>query len=172
MSHATRKRAAQDPARGAGLLSAALERLGELGLRHTRPRVALLEALIAEHGPFSVDELLKLPSLKGLDRVTVYRCMSAFEDAGLVSRCEFGDGSSRYEFASGGHHHHHVVCKRCRRTESLPESMDTCIPKALLSQVSALGYAEISHTLEFFGICRECRTQPARSGKGKSFERK
>ncbi len=165
MAPAHRKKVAQSSSRpgtppAGALLAGAMEELTRRGLRQTRPRMALLEALIAEHGPFSVDELLKLPSLKGLDRVTVYRCMSAFEDAGLVSRCEFGDGSSRYEFASGGHHHHHVVCKRCRRTESLPESFDACVPKALLSQVAALGFAEVSHTMEFFGVCGDCQRKP------------
>lgn len=160
MVPAHRKKVAQSSSRSGALLAGAMDELTRHGLRHTRSRVALLEALIAEHGPFSVDELLKLPSLKGLDRVTVYRCMSAFEAAGLVSRCEFGDGSSRYEFVAGGHHHHHVVCKRCRRTESLPESVDACVPKALLSRVVDLGFAEVSHTLEFFGVCRDCHRKP------------
>jgi Fur family ferric uptake transcriptional regulator len=134
-------------------LNSALESLEKAGLRRTQPRIAILKALIAEHGPFSVDELREFSLLVGIDRVTVYRVLTAFEELGLVRRCEFGDGTSRYEFAGGGHHHHHVICKRCRKMENV----DECISEALMSRVRKMGYDDVSHTLEFFGVCQNCR---------------
>ncbi|MEN9722478.1 MAG: hypothetical protein RJB38_464 [Pseudomonadota bacterium] len=134
-------------------LESALKTLEQAGLRRTQPRIAILKGLIAEHGPFSVDELRGFAVLKGVDRVTIYRVLTAFEELGLVRRCEFGDGTSRYEFSGSGHHHHHVICKKCRRMENV----DECIPEALIQRVRKLGYEELSHTLEFFGICRNCR---------------
>jgi Fur family ferric uptake transcriptional regulator len=138
-----------------GSLTAALQVLEESGLRCTQPRVKLLKSLIAEHGPFSVEELSRLSGSPRLDRVTVYRCLTAFEEIGLVRRCEFGDGISRYEFSMGDHHHHHVVCRKCRKTQTL----DQCFPRALLTQVESLGFSDISHTLEFFGVCKSCRPE-------------
>jgi Fur family ferric uptake transcriptional regulator len=134
-------------------LASALEAIERAGLRRTQPRIAILKALIAEHGPFSVDELREFTLLDGIDRVTVYRVLTAFEELGLVRRCEFGDGTSRYEFAGGGHHHHHVICKKCRKTENV----DECIPEAIIQRVRKLGYDDVSHTLEFFGVCKTCR---------------
>ncbi len=122
-------------------------------MRLTRPRIAILKALIADHGPFSVDEIRSLAGTQDLDRVTVYRCLTAFEEIELVRRCEFGDNTSRYEYSADGHHHHHVICKRCRKTENIEE----CIPKALINSVRSMGYENVSHSLEFFGVCKRCR---------------
>ena len=136
-------------------LEAAKNRLESAGLRMTSPRVQLLEAIIADHGPFSVDEILALPRARGMDRVTVYRGLQTFEEIGLVSRCEFGDGVSRYEFIHEGHHHHHVVCRKCKKSENIEE----CIPTQLIKAVQKMGYADVSHSLEFFGVCEKCRGQ-------------
>ena len=133
-------------------LNEALDALKNASLRQTQPRIQLLEALISTHGPFSVDEILQLPNLKTLDRVTVYRCLSTFEELGLVRRCEFGDGTSRYEYASEEHHHHHIVCKQCRKSQVI----EACIPDSLTQVVKKMGYSQVSHSLEFFGICKNC----------------
>ena len=134
-------------------LDEALLALDQSGLRRTQPRVTLLRLLIEEHGPFSVDEILARPAGRDLDRVTAYRCLTALEEIGLGRRCEFGDGASRYEFGGGEDHHHHIVCRRCHRAESI----DKCVPRALIKAVKAMGYENITHSLEFFGICRKCR---------------
>jgi Fur family ferric uptake transcriptional regulator len=134
-------------------LSRAVTLLEQASMRLTQPRTAILKVLIAAHGPFSVDEVRSLAGTRGLDRVTVHRCLTAFEEIGLVRRCEFGDSTSRYEYSGHGHHHHHVICKRCRKMENIEQ----CIPKALIRSVRSMGYEEVSHSLEFFGICRKCR---------------
>ncbi|MFN7685122.1 MAG: Fur family transcriptional regulator [Oligoflexia bacterium] len=128
---------------------AALERAS---LRLTQPRISILKALIADHGPFSVDEIRSIAGSKDLDRVTIYRCLTAFEEIGLVRRCEFGDSTSRYEYSADEHHHHHVICKRCRKVENVEE----CIPKGLINSVRSMGYVNVSHSLEFFGVCKRC----------------
>jgi Fur family ferric uptake transcriptional regulator len=134
-------------------LKRALSLLEQASLRQTQPRIAILKALIADHGPFSVDEIRSLAGTKDMDRVTVHRCLTAFEDIGLVRRCEFGDSTSRYEYAGDDHHHHHVICKQCRKMENVEE----CIPKSLVNAVRSMGYENVSHSLEFFGVCEKCR---------------
>ncbi len=134
-------------------LKRALAVLEQASMRLTQPRILILKALIADHGPFSVDEVRSIAGSRDLDRVTVYRCLTAFEEVGLVRRCEFGDSTSRYEYSSGEHHHHHVICKQCRKMETV----DECIPKALINVVRSMGYENVSHSLEFFGVCKKCR---------------
>lgn len=133
-------------------LEQALTVLEESSMRRTKPRTTILKTLITHHGPFSVDELLSLKETSHLDRVTIYRCLSAFEEVGLVQRCEFGDGVSRYEYSRGKHHHHHVICKRCGNVENI----EKCIPKTLTDAVRMMGYEDVSHNLEFFGVCKKC----------------
>jgi Fur family ferric uptake transcriptional regulator len=134
-------------------LAAALAVLKEAGHRITAPRRALLELLQKEHGPFSADELhRRLPA--GLcDPVTVYRCLGTLEETGLVRRCDFGDGIYRYEFNTGEHHHHHIICRICASVKTL----DVCFADGLERMVRQMGYANVTHTLEIFGICSGCQ---------------
>lgn len=139
-------------------LQNALNLLQNAGLRRTKPREAILGFLIKKHGPYSIEEIFQGLKSRDLDLVTVYRCLAAFEQIGLVRRCDFGDGVARYEFQSDPHHHHHhVICTDCRRTESL----DTCELPKFEAIVQQLGYTNIRHSLEFFGLCRDCQHKPA-----------
>lgn len=104
--------------------------------------------------PFSTEELFKSVQKSGLDLVTVYRSLATFSDLAIVHRVDLGDGIVRYELASpDGSHHHHFVCKNCQKVEPL----DFCEIQAQEKRLKALGYTGISHRLEFFGICPDCR---------------
>ncbi len=132
----------------------ALAILRQNKLRVTGPRRAILDLLAREHGPFTVDEIHARLRKSTVDRVTVYRCIAALEKVGLVRRCDFGDDKWRYEaIPPDGHHHHHIICKTCRKVEIL----DICVAESLTKLVAAKGYTDVSHSLEFFGICRACR---------------
>jgi Fur family ferric uptake transcriptional regulator len=112
----------------------------------------LLEFLICERGPFTIEEMRRSLRKLNLDLVTVYRCMRAFEKVGLVVRCEFGDGISRYEYQGAEGHHHHVICINCRKTENI----EGCGLLVLEEKVRQLGYSGVKHSLEFFGLCKVC----------------
>jgi Fur family ferric uptake transcriptional regulator len=130
-----------------------VQALRDHGHRVTEPRKAILAVLTHEHGPFTVEEIHGRMA-KGLcDVVTVYRCVAALEEIALVRRCDFGDGSYRYEFNTGEHHHHHIVCRSCHRVETL----DLCVADGLERMARQLGYGNVTHTLEIFGICAECQ---------------
>ncbi len=124
-------------------------------LKATQPRIAVLSFLMSEHGPFTVKEIQKKLSKKGdCDLVTVYRCVTQLEDSGLVRRCEFGDGNARYEFSpEDEHHHHHIICRKCRRVDVIGH----CDLENLNSYGKKAGYQNVTHSLEFFGVCPKCQ---------------
>ena len=133
-------------------LKAALQTLRDNHSRITAPRRAILEVLTQEHGPFTVEELHQ--RIKGVsDVVTVYRSLAAMEEIRLVRRCDFGDGSYRYEFNTGEDHHHHIICRGCRSVKTL----DLCVADGLERMARQLGYANVSHALEIFGTCEKCQ---------------
>jgi Fe2+ or Zn2+ uptake regulation protein len=137
-------------------LASALQTLREHKNRITEPRKALLGILTREHGPFTAEELHG--QMKGIcDLVTVYRCLSAMEEINLVRRCDFGDGSYRYEFNTGDHHHHHIICRSCHSVQTL----DMCVADGLERMARQLGYANVTHTLEIFGVCVGCQKSRA-----------
>ena len=134
-------------------LEQALEALKSARLKRTKPREAVLRYMVEHHGPFSAGDLQKALKREALDAVTTYRVLAAFEKARLVRRCDFGDGTARFEFTGKtDHHHHHVICSGCRKIEPL----DDCHLTKLEGQVKELGYSQVRHVLEFFGLCRAC----------------
>src|ERR1043165_5026140 len=88
-------------------LAGALHVLREHGQRVTGARKAVLEVLLAEHGPFTAEEIHRRLPEGECDAVTVYRTVPALEAIDVVRRCDFGDGVYRYEFNHAAHHHHH-----------------------------------------------------------------
>lgn len=137
------------------------ERLRQAGLKITDIRVGLLGLLHAAKVPQSAEDLfLALPavlerrgSLKGADRVTVYRNLRSFAELGLVQATELGVGRKLFEWHEPTHHHHHVVCRDCGAVEVI----ENCGLDPQIESVRSRGYAQISHRLEFFGICASCQ---------------
>ena len=104
-----------------------------------------------------------LPGRK-CDLATIYRSIKLLVETGLVDRFDFGDGVARYELA--GHHstdhHHHLICTECDRVIEIEE----CIVEELQSRMAAEhGFAQITHRLEFFGICPDCKPSDGKRSK-------
>ena len=131
----------------------ALETLRAHHHRVTEPRKAMLRILTREHGPFTTEEVHRRMKKGGCDLVTVYRSLAAMEEIGVVRRCDFGDGSYRYEINTGDHHHHHIVCRSCHAVKTL----DVCVADGLERIARQMGYMNVTHLLEIFGVCPQCQ---------------
>jgi Fur family ferric uptake transcriptional regulator len=121
-------------------------------LRATPLRVTMLRYLDLHHGPFTVREIYE-----NLDRpgnlVTVYRNAEAFVEKGIAVQCDFNDGLIRYELCCDHQdHHHHLICTVCRKWVRV----DVCLPKNRFKELEKTGFSQISHKLEFFGMCPKC----------------
>ena len=138
-------------------LAGALHALREHGQRVTGARKAVLELLVAEHGPFTTEEIHARLAEGECDLVTVYRTVASLEEIDVVRRCDFGDGVYRYEFNHADHHHHHIICRQCRSVAVL----DVCVADALERMARQLGYTQVTHALEVFGICPACQRAAA-----------
>ncbi len=125
-------------------------------LKATKPRLAIIRFLFHEHGPFTPDEIFNKVGAEDMDLTTVYRTTHSLEKAGMITRCEFGDGVARYEFFGETdlmEHHHHVICRGCKTVTSLEICLDDSWKKVL----SKMGYSDPTHALEFFGTCKSCQ---------------
>jgi len=126
--------------------------LRKRSLKLTDQRKAILQALVDNHGPFTAEEIFKIVTRRVCDVATIYRCVASLETAGILRRCEFGDGVARYELA-GSSHHHHLICTDCKRVEIIDDHEIEQIDRFARKR----GFSDISHTLEFFGICPKCK---------------
>ncbi|TVQ80687.1 MAG: transcriptional repressor [Bradymonadales bacterium] len=126
------------------------------GLKSSRTRLALLELLSRESCALAAEELYERLPPGSCDLATVYRSLQSFEGLGLVDKLDWGEGRSRFELSeqqAQSKHHHHLVCRLCRRVESVPE----CFVPALSKQKWIRGFKDISHQLDFFGVCPDCQ---------------
>lgn len=125
------------------------------GLRPTRQRRAITDALASAEDFQSAQDIhdsLKHAGEK-VGLATVYRNLQAMADTGDVDVLQNASGESVYR-ACSPEHHHHLVCRRCGRTV---EVTGPAVEKWTTAVAREHDFAEVSHTIELFGICAECR---------------
>jgi Fur family ferric uptake transcriptional regulator len=85
---------------------------------------------------------------------TVYRHLALLTDVGQLDSLQTADGEVVYRRCRSSEHHHHVVCRRCGRGAEveLPD-----LEHWAESTAQDLGYTDVTHTLEIFGLCATCR---------------
>ncbi len=133
----------------------ATAKLKSAGLRITQPRLAILAALSNRSQPSSIEQLHDDVGADNCDLVTVYRCMAAFEEIGVVRRAFFHNGTAMYELNLGRPARYHVVCKRTNKVEELDQETTDELRRAIEAVEEKLrtrGYGDLAHIVEFFGV--------------------
>ncbi|MCX5042704.1 transcriptional repressor [Aldersonia sp. NBC_00410] len=125
-----------------------------IGVRSTRQRSAI-SALLDEIDEFRSaqdlhDELRRRGDNIGL--TTVYRTLQTLAEAGTIDVLRTDTGESVYRRCSSGHHHH-LVCRDCGYTV---EVEGPTVERWAETVADSHGFANVSHTVEIFGTCRDC----------------
>ena len=127
--------------------------LRKAGLKVTLPRLKILEILEgSQTRHMSAEEIYKklLDSSEDIGLATVYRVLTQFESAGLVSRHHFEDGMAVFEI-NHGTHHDHIVCMDCGLVE---EFVDAEIETRQNAIAQRLGFKIEEHSLVLYGRCQ------------------
>ncbi|WP_127476752.1 ferric iron uptake transcriptional regulator [Sulfurivermis fontis] len=138
--------------------------LKKVGLKATLPRLKILEILesagTARH--MSAEDVYKALLEHGEDvgLATVYRVLTQFEQAGILTRHHFEGGQSVFEMDEGKHHDH-ILCTRCGRVD---EFVDPTIEERQKAIADRFGYTMTDHSLYIYGICKECREKEKKRG--------
>ncbi|MDO8826217.1 MULTISPECIES: ferric iron uptake transcriptional regulator [Methylophaga] len=132
--------------------------LRKAGLKITLPRLKVLEIL--EHSKqrhLSAEDVYKalLEMGEEIGLATVYRVLTQFEGAGLVSRLNIDGGHAVFELEDG-EHHDHLFCVKCNR---IIEFYDEVIEERQKAIAKANGFEMTDHSLYIYGICNreECK---------------
>ena len=128
------------------------EELRKAGLKVTLPRVKILEILAGNHGRhMSAEDIYRalIDQSEDIGLATVYRVLTQFESAGLVTRHHFEGGTAVFELDQG-EHHDHIVCEDCGRVE---EFADSGIEERQREIASRHGFDLIDHSLTLRGRC-------------------
>jgi Fur family transcriptional regulator, ferric uptake regulator len=122
------------------------------GLKVTLPRVKILELLEGSaQRHVSAEDVYKMLLDNGeeIGLATVYRVLTQFEAAGLVTRHNFEGGHAVFELDRGGHHDH-LVCVVCGKVE---EFVDSTIEKRQREIAKEHGFEMVDHSLIIYGHC-------------------
>lgn len=129
--------------------------LKKLGLKITLPRIKILKILEErESHHLSAEDVYRILKEANDDvgLATVYRVLTQFESAGLVTRHNFEGGFSVFEL-NQGEHHDHLVCVKCGHVE---EFVDELIEQRQREIAENAGYQMTDHSLNIYGICKNC----------------
>ena len=125
-----------------------------INLRSTKQRKAVAEVLATISKFSSAQEVHSLLISRGekVGLATVYRTLQALAETGAIDVLR-NDGEALYRACSNDHHHH-LVCTGCNKTTeiSAPE-VEIWTEKIAREQV----YLISGHTIEVFGLCKNCR---------------
>ena len=89
------------------------------GLKATLPRIRVLEVFQrSTQRHLTAEDVFKalLADDADIGLATVYRVLTQFEQAGLLSRTHFETGKAVFEL-NEGRHHDHLVCLNCGKVE-------------------------------------------------------
>src|SRR6267154_6055250 len=120
--------------------------LRNAGLKVTLPRLKILDILAdgsARH--MSAEDIYKklLVLNEDVGLATVYRVLTQFETAGLVTRHHFEGATAVFEL-NEGEHHDHIVCMDCGKVE---EFVDTNIEKRQHDIANERGFDLNDHSM-------------------------
>ncbi len=139
-----------------------IQQLSQAGYRITRPRRAIVRALLEDEGHASPSEVLERAKLyyPTIGLVTVYRTLDLLSELGLVRRIHAADRCHSYATANHGHHHH-LVCRHC----GAAVEFQGCDLLPFLDRIEEqTGYAIEDHLLELVGVCSTCQQAFVREG--------
>ncbi len=128
------------------------------GGRLTPIRRAVMSILVKSKKPICVEGIGNRLVRLGLrpNKVTLYREVDFLVRGGWATALDLGGGRKCYEWSS--RHHHHLVCRKCNRIEELEaHEMEPAFEAFERTLARKSGFADIGHSLEFYGGCNRGR---------------
>jgi Fur family transcriptional regulator, ferric uptake regulator len=131
-----------------------IEELKSNGLKATVPRMKILD--VFQRGGLrhmTAEDVFRqlLSENADIGLATVYRVLTQFEQAGILSRNHFESGKAVYEL-NEGQHHDHMVCLDCGRVE---EFYDPEIEQRQQAVAHAKGFVIADHALSLYAHCTQ-----------------
>jgi Fur family ferric uptake transcriptional regulator len=149
-----------------------IEELKNTGLKATLPRLKILDVFQkGSQRHMTAEDVFRvlLDERSDIGLATVYRVLTQFEQAGILSRRHFEGGKAVYELNEGTHHDH-MVCLDCGRVE---EFYDAEIEKRQQAVAKAKGFEIADHALSLYAHCtkKDCPNRPIPRGMRADVER-
>lgn len=131
--------------------------LKEKGFKVTHARLAILEIFAKSRAPITAENiylgLKREKENKNINEATVYRTLTNFEEAGILTRVDLRKDSAFFELAK--EHHHHIACLKCDAVEDFESKAIEEFLRGIARNSSKFINIK-GHSLELFGLCKAC----------------
>jgi Fur family ferric uptake transcriptional regulator len=126
------------------------------GLKMTRSREAIMDAVFATHSHFDVEDIYQhlCKARKLVSRATIYRTIPYLLAAGLIRRSMCQDHKEEYEHIYGHPRHLHLLCISCGK---ILEQADNDLEKILFRIARNNGFTLEDYVVSLKGLCSDCR---------------
>ena len=124
------------------------------GFRITRTRKEIIKVFSNCSVPLSANKIIELLSEReiNVNRTTIYRELQFLLDKGYLTKIYLHPNEISYE-PSDLRHHHHLICEKCGSIDNVTNCLADALEEDILKKK---GFRVKSHTLEFYGICKNC----------------
>lgn len=136
--------------------------LREAGLRVTKQRLAVIEALAAAPHSGADAVLGRVRAAMGpVSTQAVYDVLNTLSGRGLVRRIQPAGSTARYELRVGDNHHH-LVCRGCGAVSDIDcaAGVRPCLEPSRLEEASP-GFLVDEAEVTYWGLCAACSASPA-----------
>tara|TARA_B100001750_G_C15514916_1_gene606362 strand:+ start:175 stop:621 length:447 start_codon:yes stop_codon:yes gene_type:complete len=124
----------------------------------TKPRLILLEILLAQNRPLTVEQVVKL-SKGRIALSSLYRVINDLRELNVIAEFQTPDNIKVIELI--GHddtHHHHIFCGSCGSVTDfeINDQLETDLEKEIQKIEDKYTLSVISHSLELLSLCARC----------------
>ena len=135
------------------------EILLEKNLSITSPRKLIIEEIIKNNNPVSIESLQE--RLEGKVALsTLYRALNDLKSAEIIKEFTTTDSITMFELISlGEEHHHHLFCTSCGKIIDidLSKKFEKNVDAEVVKIEKNFNYKITEHTLELLGLCSKCK---------------
>jgi len=131
--------------------------LEEKGLTFTPGRSRVFETVMATHGHFAPEEIVKIchKNKTKVSRATIYRSIAELLEAGAIRLTAFGEKHQHFEHLYDEKPHHHARCIKCGLMIEFPDQNEDAVYKSTLEKH---GFKVLGHEMHFYGLCSKCHS--------------
>ncbi len=131
--------------------------LKSAGLRLTGPRLAILSVLLEVARPVTHEQITAKLAAGAPNKVTIYRVLESFVEAGIVHRAFLAERAWHFELAdkcAEDQCHPHFTCRSCEATHCFTDA-------ALPMTKSPRGFTVLHQRVQLEGLCPACNEKKA-----------
>ncbi|MFC1865267.1 Fur family transcriptional regulator [Chloroflexota bacterium] len=125
------------------------------GTRKTKQREAILKVLkdtdCHPNAQWIYEQVRR--EISHISLGTVYRDLKILKEMGKILELDFAGNTTHFDGITK--QHYHFYCQKCNSISDIEEPVNPKIDKSIAAKN---GFKVFYHRMDFFGLCRDCRS--------------